>query len=508
MRQGESLLVADESAQHRDGMYMIGQVATLRDEIGSLAQLHDDVSGQSVAIISSLSPAIEAEGARVEPSDIAIVGMSVLLPGAQQPEEFWTNVLRNTASLKEIPPERWDWRLYYDPNRAARDKVYSKWGGFLDEVEFDPFHFGIPPNSLKSIETMQLLALEATRRALIDAGYERGDFDRERTSVIFGATGGMGDLGQQYAARSEIPRMFGRVEDGVYDRLPEWTEESFPGLLFNVAAGRVANRFDCGGSNYTVDAACASSLAALDLAVRELESGRSNVAIAGGVDTLQSPFAYFCFSKTQALSPTGKVKTFGENADGIVISEGVAVVVLKRLADAERDGDRIYSVIKAVSGSSDGRSNSMTAPAPAGQLRALRRAYNKAGVSSSTLGFYEAHGTGTVVGDRAELESFSGLLEENKTPRKSCAVGSAKTLVGHTKSSAGIVGVIKAAMALHRKVLPAHSGVERPLERLRTLRQPRVFAQTSGPVAGGDLPSTAGSGERFRLWGHEFPRHP
>ena len=469
VREGDSLRVADESAQHRDGMYMIGQVATLRNEIGTLAQLHEEVSGQSAKILSRLGPAIETEETRAAPSDIAIVGMSVLLPGAQQPEAFWTNVLRNTGSLREIPPERWDWRLYYDPNRAARDKVYSKWGGFLDEVEFDPFHFGIPPNSLKSIETMQLLALEATRRALLDAGYERGDFDRERTSVIFGATGGMGDLGQQYAARSEIPRMFGRVDDGVYDRLPEWTEESFPGLLFNVAAGRVANRFDCGGSNYTVDAACASSLAALDLAVRELESGRSNVAIAGGVDTLQSPFAYFCFSKTQALSPSGKVKTFDENADGIVISEGVAVVVLKRLADAERDGDRIYSVIKAVSGSSDGRSNSMTAPAPAGQLRALRRAYAKAGVSSSTLGFYEAHGTGTVVGDRAELESFSSLLEENAAPRKSCAVGSAKTLVGHTKSSAGIVGVIKAAMALHRKVLPAHGGIEKPLERLRNL---------------------------------------
>jgi acyl transferase domain-containing protein/NAD(P)H-dependent flavin oxidoreductase YrpB (nitropropane dioxygenase family) len=481
LRQENALLPVDEAAQHRDGMYMIGQVAVLRTEIGTLAKLHSDVSEQSETLISQVSPTIELNEPRDAPSDIAIIGMSVLLPGAQRPETFWTNVLRNKPSFKEVPPERWDWRLYYEPSRSARDKVYSKWGGFLDEVEFDPFHFGIPPNSLKSIETMQLLALEATRRALVDAGYERGDFDRKRTSVIFGASGGMADLGQQYAARSEIPRMFGRVDGDVYDRLPEWTEESFPGLLFNVAAGRVANRFDFGGSNYTVDAACASSLAALDLAVRELESGRSNVVIAGGLDTLQSPFAYFCFSKTQALSPSGTVKAFDEKADGIVISEGVAVLVLKRLADAERDGDRIYAVLKAVSGSSDGRSNSMTAPASAGQLLALRRAYAKAGFSASTLGLYEAHGTGTAMGDRAELESISTLLEELATPAKSCAVGSAKSLVGHTKSSAGIVGVVKAALALYRKVLPSHAGVERPLERLRDLQSPVYLLKQSTP---------------------------
>jgi acyl transferase domain-containing protein/NAD(P)H-dependent flavin oxidoreductase YrpB (nitropropane dioxygenase family) len=481
LREGEALLPVDEPTQHQEGMYMIGQVATLRDKVGTIEDLHAELSQRSSEILSQLDVPVEADERRAAPSDIAIVGLSVLLPGAQEPEDFWANMVGKKVSLTEIPPERWDWRLYYDANRSARDKVYSKWGGFLDEVDFDPFHFGIPPNSLKSIEPMQLLALEATRRALVDAGYERGDFDREHTSVIFGTSGGMADLGQQYAARSEIPRMVGRVDGKVYDRLPEWTEESFPGLLFNVAAGRVANRFDFGGSNFTVDAACASSLAALDLAVRELESGRCNVAVAGGLDTLQSPFAYFCFSKTQALSPRGVVRTFDEKADGIVISEGVAVVVLKRLADAERDGDRIYSVLKALGSSSDGRSNSMTAPAPVGQLRALRRAYVKAGISPATLGLYEAHGTGTPVGDRAELESFARLLEENSAPQKSCVVGSAKTLVGHTKSSAGLVGVVKAALSLYRKVLPPHTGVEQPLERLRNSQSPVYLLKQAAP---------------------------
>src|SRR5262249_39069871 len=155
-----------------------------------------------------------------------------------------------------------------------------------------PTRYGIPPNSLRSIDPVQLLALEVVRRALEDAGYADGDFDRENTSVIIGASGGLGDLGVQYAARSELPRVIERPEEGSWDRLPEWTEESFSGLLLNVAAGRVANRFDLGGLNFTVDAACASGLAAINLAVSELESGRSNLAIAGGVDTVQGPFGF------------------------------------------------------------------------------------------------------------------------------------------------------------------------------------------------------------------------
>jgi acyl transferase domain-containing protein/NAD(P)H-dependent flavin oxidoreductase YrpB (nitropropane dioxygenase family) len=504
LRDGETLRPVDEPTQHRNGMYMIGQVATLRDKVGTIEELHAEVSQRSAEIISQLDLPAEADQRPAAPSDIAIVGLSVLLPGAQEPEDFWANMVGRKASLKEIPAERWDWRLYYDADRSARDKVYSKWGGFLDEVPFDPFHFGIPPHSLKSIEPMQLLALEATRRALVDAGYERGDFDREHTSVIFGTSGGMADLGQQYAARSEIPRMVGQVDGKVYDRLPEWTQESFPGLLFNVAAGRVANRFDLGGSNYTVDAACASSLAALDLAVRELESGRCNVAVAGGLDTLQSPFAYFCFSKTQALSPLGVVRTFDEKADGIVISEGVTVVVLKRVADAERDGDRIYAVLKALSSSSDGRSNSMTAPDPVGQLRALRRTYAKAGISPATLGLYEAHGTGTPVGDRAEIESFARLLEENSALPKSCVVGSAKALLGHTKSAAGLVGVIKAALALYRKVLPPHNGVEQPLERLRHADSPVHLLKEAAPWLAHDSHPRRAAVSAFGFGGTNF----
>ncbi|WP_287300960.1 polyketide synthase [Okeania sp. SIO2F5] len=334
-------------------------------------------------------------------------------------------------AITEIPSYRWDWRLYYDSNRHARDKVYSKWGGFLDDVPFDPLEFGIPPKSLKSIEPLQLLTLEAVLRVLENAGYANRNFDRENTSVILGAGGGIADLGQQYATRSEIPRFVGEVTEQTKERLPEWTEESFPGLLLNVIAGRVTNRFNFGGSNFTVDAACASSLATIDLAVQQLETGRCNVAIAGGVDTCQSPFAYLCFSKTQALSPQGKARTFDREADGIVISEGIAIVVLKRLADAERDGDRIYGIIKAVASSSDGKALGLTAPLSTGQQRAVNRAYRKAGFSPNTLALYEAHGTGTVAGDRAELETLLRTLVTNQAAPNSCAIGSVKTLIGH-----------------------------------------------------------------------------
>ncbi len=483
VRDGSDIKTVDEDKQIRDGMYMIGQVATLHDKVCSVKALHQDVSETSTNLLATLSTAStdESDKSASQPSDIAIIGISTLLPKAENPERFWENILRKVDTITEIPSSRWDWRLYYDPDPKTRDKIYSKWGGFLDDVPFDPMRFGIPPKSLKSIEPLQLLSLEAVRRALEDAGLAAGDFDRENTSVILGCGGGLADMGQQYATRSEIPRMVDAPSEQVWERLPEWTEESFPGLLPNVIAGRVANRFDFGGSNFTVDAACASSLTAIDLAVKELESGRSNVVIAGGVDTVQSPFAYLCFSKTQALSPRGRSRTFDKSADGIAISEGIAIVVLKRLADAQRDGDRIYAVIKSVAGSSDGKALGMTAPLPAGQMRALKRAYNKAGFSPNTLGLYEAHGTGTVAGDRAELETIISTLEAEKAGSKSCAIASIKTMIGHTKSTAGVAGLVKVALSLHHKVQPPHLGVETPLDPIANPDSPVYLLKEAQP---------------------------
>ncbi len=190
--------------------------------------------------------------------------------------------------------------------------------------------------------------------------------------------------------------------------------------------------------------------------------GHSDMVIAGGVDTVQGPFGYLCFSKTQALSPRGRCSTFDQAADGIVISEGIAMLALKRLADAERDGDRIYAVIKGVGGSSDGRARSMTAPHPDGQIRALQRAYAQAGYSPASVELFEAHGTGTVAGDTAELETVTRLLKESGAPPKSAVIGSVKTLIGHTKATAGVAGLAKAALALYHRTLPPHANVTRP----------------------------------------------
>lgn len=510
VREGSDLRSVTVPEQEKNGMYMIGQVATLRSQVTTLPSLHEEISKGCQSYIAAACQALsdEAKALEHQPSpvavDIAIVGIGTLLPQAQDAETFWYNIVEQVNALQEIPRDRWDWRLYFDSDRQARDKIYSHWGGFLEDVPFDPVQFGIPPNSLRSIEPMQLITLEVVRRALEDAGYGEGDFDRENTSVVLGAGGGVGDLGQQYAVRSGLPLVVENPHADVWERLPEWTEESFPGLLLNVAAGRVANRFDLGGSNYTVDAACASSLAAISLAVKDLESGRSNVAIAGGVDTVQNPLAYMCFSKTQALSPTGQPRPFDRAADGITISEGLAVVVLKRRADAERDGDRIYAVIKGVEGSSDGKALGMTAPRSQGQQLAMERVYQRAQVSPATVGLYEAHGTGTVAGDRAELETISAVLGDCQTAPNSCAIGSVKSLIGHTKAAAGVAGLIKAALSLYYRVRPGHGCVSQPLASITESGSPVCLLPEAQPwLSAAGHPRRAGA-SAFGFGGTNF----
>ena len=462
--EGSPMVVVEEGDQFDRGVYMMGQVATLRDRVTTIEELHRSIADgmDSMAHLDQEQPA-----AASRPSEIAIVGMSAIMPGAGDVRTFWENTLKGVDAITEVPADRWDWRLYYDADPKAPDKIISKWGGFVPDVPFDPLRYGMPPSSLPSIEPVQLLLLEATRAAIEDAGYADRPFERERTAVVLGMGGGAAQLAMGYAFRSYLP-MLDTVRPGAgrdaleacEGLLPEWTEDSFPGFLLNVAAGRVANRFDLGGASYTVDAACGSSLAAASLAVRELETGSADVVILGGADTVQNPFTYLAFSKTQAFSPRGRCRPFDASADGIVISEGVAVVVLKRLADAERDGDRIYAVIKGIGASSDGRARGLTAPSTEGQVRAVERAYAKAGVDPRTVGYVEAHGTGTAVGDVVEVNSISKVFRDAGALASSVAIGSVKSMIGHTKCAAGMAGLINASLALHHKVLPPTIGVE------------------------------------------------
>ena len=464
---GSRLISVDEAGQYQRGVYMLGQIAAIRDRVTTIADLHREISDGGDGMLQADETLAAVSVSPSKPSDVAIVGLSAIFPGAGDLRAFWENTLKGHDAIIEIPPDRWDHRPYYDPDLKTPDKIVSKWGGFVPDVPFDPLGYGMPPMSLSSIEPVQLLVLEAARKALEDAGYADRPFPRERTAVVLGMGGGAAQLAMGYAFRSYLPMLESvapeagkAAREAAAPFLPEWTEDSFPGFLLNVAAGRVANRFDLGGSNFTVDAACGSSLAAASLAVRELETGAADMVILGGADTVQNPLTYLAFSKTHAFSPRGRCRPFDASADGIVISEGVGVVILKRLADAERDGDRIYAVIKGMGTSSDGRHRGLTAPNIDGQTRALERAYEKSGVDPATLGYVEAHGTGTAVGDVVEVNALGRLLRDAGAGAGSCAVGSVKSMIGHTKCAAGIAGLINASLALHHKVLPPTIGVD------------------------------------------------
>ena len=487
-REGDRLVSVDEAAQRRDGMYLIGQVAALRSQAVSTADLHAEVTEGATQILDRLEiPGTAAEararaGARagiVERAEVAIIGIACIFPGAPDRHAFWSNIVLGVDSIAEVPPERWDQDLYYDP-LGTGEKSRSKWGGFLPPTPFDPLSYSIPPRSLAAIEPVQLLALEVARRALEDAGYRDRPFDREHTSVIFGAEAGT-DLSNAYGFRALYPQYLGRIPKALDEHLPKLTEDSFPGVLTNVIAGRIANRLDLGGVNYTVDAACAASLAAVDLAVKELRAGTSHIVLCGGADLHNTINDYLLFSSVQALSPTGRCKTFDADADGIVLGEGVACLVLKCLEDALEEGDRVYAVIQGVGGSSDGKSLGLTAPRKEGQVRALERAYRMAGVSPAEVGLVEAHGTGTVVGDRTELSTLTEVFGRSGAQPGSCALGSVKSQIGHTKCAAGLAGLIKSALALYHRVLPPTLHIRRPNPFYDASQSPFLFHDAARP---------------------------
>ncbi|MEV6645043.1 SDR family NAD(P)-dependent oxidoreductase [Amycolatopsis sp. NPDC051371] len=444
-RDGERL---DEGTQLAEGMYMAGQVAVLRDCRTTIAELHADVtSGKTFARVEESAPDSDSR-------DIAVIGMACAFPGAPDLEAFWSTVLRGEDAVTEVPPERWDPAVYFG-------RSTSKWGGFLPPLDVDPLDFGIPPSAMGSIDPAQLVSLETARRALADAGYGERDFDREQTSVVFGAEAG-GDLANAGTLRSLLDGYLDEVPPELLAQLPAPTEDTFPGTLANVISGRIANRLDLGGANYTVDAACGSSLAALDLAAKELRAGTSSLVLCGAVDLHNGIHDYLMFTSAGALSPTGRCRPFDAAADGIALGEGVACLVLKRLSDAERDGDRIYAVVKGVGAASDGKALGLTAPRPEGQHRALERAYRDAGVSPVDVGLVEAHGTGTVVGDATELRTLTGFFTEAGASPGSCVLGSVKSQIGHTKCAAGLAGLIKAALALWHEVVPPTLHLSRP----------------------------------------------
>ena len=411
----------------------------------------------------------------LQKTPIAIIGQAAVFAKAATLTEYWDNILNKIDGITDIPASRWNTEDYYDPDPKAVDKTYCKKGGFIPDIEFNPLEFGLPPNILEVTDSSQLLGLVVARDAMEDAGYGTDvEFNREATGVVLGVAGGqklITDLSSrlQYPIWKRVLESSGISEEDtgiIIDKIKlayaPWNENSFPGLLGNVIAGRIANRLDLGGMNTVVDAACASSLAAVKTAVSELVEGRAEIMITGGVDADNSPFTYLCFSKTPAFSPSDKIRPFDEESDGMLIGEGLGMMVLKRLEDAERDGDRIYAVIRGIGSSSDGRYKSIYAPRPSGQSLAIKRAYEEAGFAPQTIGLLEAHGTGTKAGDPAEFNGLSAVFGTPNGLKQSIAIGSVKSQIGHTKAAAGAAGMIKTVLALHHKVLPPTINVQKP----------------------------------------------
>jgi polyketide-type polyunsaturated fatty acid synthase PfaA len=407
---------------------------------------------------------------------IAIIGMSSIFPKAENLYQYWDNILGEVNCISKVPSSRWDIDTYYDPDPNAPDKTYSKYGGFIPDIPFDPMEFGLPPNILEVTDVSQLISLIVAKDALADAGYANANEDiLDHTGVILGMVG---------MSSKVIHPLLNRLQYPIWEKvlktssIPEneipaiiekmklayiaWNENAFPGAIGNVVAGRIANRLDLGGTNCIVDAACGSSLAAVSMAVSELSLGRADMMITGGVDTDNSILTYMCFSKTPAFSKGDRLRAFSAESDGMLSGEGIGMLVLKRLEDAERDHDRIYAVIRGVGTSSDGHFKSIYAPRPSGQAKALRRAYENSGYSPASVGLIEAHGTGTVTGDPAEFEGLNEVFGEDNPEKQYIALGSVKSQIGHTKAAAGAASLIKASLALYHKILPATINVSKP----------------------------------------------
>ncbi len=365
---------------------------------------------------------------------VAVIGMACRLPGGiDSPERLWEALLRGDDLVTEIPPDRWDADQYYDPEPGTSGRSVSKWGGFLDDVAgFDPEFFGISEREATAIDPQHRLLLETSWEAVEHAGVV--------PAALAGSTTGV------FVGLSHDDYTLLTADAGLLDHA-----YGFTGSAFSMASGRIAHTLGLHGPAITVDTGCSSGLLAVHLACRSLHLGESELALAGGCMVMLEPRKFTSASGQGMLSPTGRCHTFDAAADGFVRSEGCAVVLLKRLPDAVRDGDRILAVVRGTAANQDGRTETISTPSSDAQVAVYRAALAEAGVAAETVGVVEAHGTGTPVGDPIEFRSLARVYG---TAGNRCVLGSVKSYLGHTESAAGTVGLIKAILQLEHGVVP------------------------------------------------------
>ncbi len=373
---------------------------------------------------------------------IAIVGISGVFPMARDVDEFWKNLEEGRDCITEIPEDRWDWKAYYGDPAEETNKTNIKWGGFIDGIyEFDPLFFGISPREAALMDPQQRLLMTYIWKAIEDAGIQAAGLSGSRTG-IFAGTANSGYSGMIYQ---------GDVGVEAY---------SSSGMAPSVGPNRMSYFLNIHGPSEPVETACSSSLVAIHRAVKAIEDGSCEMAIAGGVNAIITPELHISFNKAGMLCEDGRCKTFSDQANGYVRGEGAGMVFLKKLKDAEKAGDHIYGVIRGTAVNHGGRANSLTAPNPRAQADLLVNAYTKAGIDPRTVSYIEAHGTGTELGDPIEINglkaAFKELYESTKGPgikEPHCGLGSVKTNVGHLELAAGIAGVIKVLLQLKHKKL-------------------------------------------------------
>lgn len=433
---------------------------------------------------------IDRKHSNPSPETIAVVGMACSFAQAPDLATFWHNIIHKVDAVTDVPPERWDPDRFYDPQFKDTDKLYARRGGYLTSpFRFNPAAFGIMPKAVDGGEPDQFLVLKTAADAMADAGIAPGGPSTERATFILGRGSYLSAGAFNLLQRTFIADQTARLLTQIHPELPPealiafkqdllaslkpFEAEVAPSVMPNITTGRVANRLDLMGPNYTIDAACASSLYAVDAAVASLLSGRCDLALAGGVHIFSNLPFLNVFCTLGAMSRQDQIRPFDEKADGMLPGEGVGIVVLKRTADAEKDGNRIYAVIRGVGTSSDGRGTSVAAPRVEGEVLALERAYAAAGVPLASIGLIEAHGTATTVGDLAEIQSLTTVFG-NKEPAaaRTCALGAVKSMIGHAMPAAGAASLIKAVLSLYYKVLPPTLHCDQPNPKFQLEKTP------------------------------------